>query len=169
MTILFYFSHTSPLVKARQLCNLLYTIINSWLKRYTSTPKPIKNLQHISKMHNWENNHLSIVQNWTMTARMFVHFAQWTLPGPVLQWRHVGVTIWGQTNYTYSKEWLATGTRRSCKVNWGAGFAAFHSSYLPPFWFLLFLYLREPATHQKVAGSPILFLLHIHTDPIHDS
>ena len=29
----------------------------------------------------------------------------------------------------------------------------FHSSYLPPFWFLLFLYLREPATFW-VAGPP---------------
>jgi hypothetical protein len=28
----------------------------------------------------------------------------------------------------------------------------FHSSYLPPFWFLLFLYLREPATFNKWRG-----------------
>ena len=83
---------------------------------------------------------------------MFVHLAQCALASPLLQCWHVGVTIWGQTHYTYSKEQLATEVRRSCKVNWGAGFAAFPLFILTSFWFLLFLYLREPATLTRWRG-----------------
>jgi hypothetical protein len=101
--------------------------------------------------------HLSIVQFPTRTARMFVHFAQCSPSRPMLQCRHVGVTIWGQTHYTCSNERPATETRRSCKVNWGAGFAAFPlfiltSFLVPPF------PLSSGARHpSKVAGSPTLY------------